>query len=65
MKELNIYQDAQFQFKNICRLTCWASRTHVESPDKPCDVNKRSQALPGKLNIKRHSSGILYVHCLE
>ena len=28
---------------------------------KPRDVNKRSQALPGKLDIKRHSPSILYV----
>ena len=38
-----------------------ALRTHVESLCKPCDVNKRSQALPGKLDIKRHSPSILYL----
>ena len=45
-----------------------ALRTHVESLSKPCDVNKRLEALPGKLDIKRHSPSILYVliadHCL-
>ena len=49
-----------------------ALRTHVESLGKPRDVNKRSQsrramstcvlkALPGKLDIKRHSPSILYI----
>ena len=28
---------------------------------KPRDVNKRSRSLPGKLDIKRHSPGILYL----
>ena len=32
-------------------------RTHVESLSKPRDV----KALPGKLDIKRHSSSILYL----
>ena len=36
-----------------------ALRTHVESLGKPRDVNMRSQALPGKLDIKRHSPSIL------
>ena len=31
-----------------------ALRMHVESLGKPRNVNKRSQALPGKLDIKRH-----------
>ena len=35
-----------------------ALRTHVESLVKPRDVNK---ALPGKLDIKRHSPSILYL----
>ena len=38
-----------------------ALRTHVELLGKPRDVNKRSQSLPGKLDIKRHSPSILYV----
>ena len=38
-----------------------ALRTHVESLGKPHDVNMRSQALPGKLDIKRHSPSILYI----
>ena len=41
-----------------------ALRTHVESLGKPCDVNMRSQALPGKLDIKRLSSSILYISAL-
>ena len=38
--------------------------THVESLGKPRDVNMRSQALPGKLYIKRHSPSILYIPCV-
>ena len=38
-----------------------ALRTHVESLSKPRDVNKRSQSLPGKLDIKRRSTNILYL----
>ena len=41
-----------------------ALRTHVESLGKPRDVNKRSQAFPGKLDIKRHSPSILYMSVL-
>ena len=37
-----------------------ALRTHVESLGKPRDVNKRLKALPGKLDIKRHSPSIFY-----
>ena len=37
-----------------------ALRTHVESLGKPRDVNMRSQAVPGKLDIKRHSPSTLY-----
>ena len=57
----------------ISSLPGLALRTHVESLGKPRDVNKRSQSiaclamstsvlktLPGKLDIKRHSPGILY-----
>ena len=45
----------------ISSLPGLALRTHVKSPDKPHDVNKRSQTLPGKLGIKRHSPSILYL----
>ena len=39
-----------------------ALRTHVESLGKPRDVNKRSQILPGKLDIKtHHAPSILYI----
>ena len=38
-----------------------ALRTHVESLGKPRDVNMCSQALPGKLDIQRHSPSILYI----
>ena len=38
-----------------------ALRTHVESLGKPCNFNKRSKSLPGKLDIKRHSRSILYI----
>ena len=34
-----------------------ALRMHVESLGKPCDV----KALPGKLDIKRHSPSSLYI----
>ena len=36
-------------------------RTRVELLGRPCDVNKRPQILPGKLDIKRHSPSILYL----
>ena len=39
-----------------------ALRMHVESFDTPHDVNKRSQSLPGKLDIKRRSPSILYLY---
>ena len=38
-----------------------ALRTHIQSLSKPCNVNKRSKSLPGKLDIKRHSPSILYI----
>ena len=38
-----------------------ALRTHVESLGKPRDVNKHLKALPGNLDIKRHSPSILYI----
>ena len=38
-----------------------ASRMHVESLDKPCDSTSILKALPGKLDIKRHSPCILYI----
>ena len=41
----------------ISSLSSSALRMHVESLSKPPDVNKAS---PGKLDIKRHSPGILY-----
>ena len=39
-----------------------ALRMHVESLRKPRDVNMRSQSLAGKLDIKRHSPSLLYLH---
>ena len=41
-----------------------ALRTHVESLGKPRDVNNVLKALPGKLDMKRHSSNILYISVL-
>ena len=38
-----------------------ALRMHVESLDKPRDVTIVLKALPGKLDIKRHSPSILYL----
>ena len=48
-------------FLFISNLPGSALRTHVESFGKPRDVNKRLKALPGKLDIKRHSPSILYL----
>ena len=45
----------------ISSLPGLALRMIVESLGKPRDVNKGSKALPGKLDIKRHSPSILYV----
>ena len=45
----------------ISNLPGSALRTPVESLGKPRDVNMRSQLLPGKLDIKRHSPSILYL----
>ena len=45
----------------ISSLPSSALRTLVESLGKPRDVNKRSQSLPGKLDIKRHSPSYLYI----
>ena len=39
-----------------------ASRTHVESLGKPLDSTSILEALPGKIDIKRHSHSILYLH---
>ena len=39
-----------------------ASRTHVESLCKPLGSTTVMEALPGKLDIKRHSPSILYLH---
>ena len=38
-----------------------ALRTLFESLGKPRDVKSVLKALPGKLDIKRHSSSILYI----
>ena len=38
-----------------------ALRTRVESLCKPRDVKSVLKALPGKLDIKRHSPSILYI----
>ena len=47
----------------ISSLLSSASRTHVKSRGKPCDSTSILEALPGKLDIKRHSptSSILYL----
>ena len=45
----------------ISSLPGLALRTHVKSLCKPRDVNKGSQNLPGKLDIKRHSPSIFYI----
>ena len=45
----------------VSSLSGSALRTRVESLGKPHDVNTRSQTLPGKLDIKRHSPSILNV----
>ena len=39
-----------------------ALKTQIESLGKPPDVNKQSQSLARKLDIKRHSPSILYEH---
>ena len=39
-----------------------ALRTHVESLGKPRMSTSVLEALPGKLDIKRHSPSILYIH---
>ena len=38
-----------------------ASRTHVEALGRPHDSTSILEALPGKPNIKRHSTSILYI----
>ena len=45
----------------ILNLPGSASRTHVESLGKPHDSTNVLSALPGKLDIKRHSTGIPYI----
>ena len=40
---------------------CSSSRTHVESFGKPRDSTIFLQALPGKLDTKRHSPSIFYI----
>ena len=42
-----------------------ALRTLVESLGKPRNVNNVLKALPGKLDIKRHSPSILYISILK
>ena len=39
----------------ISSLPDLALKTHVELLDKPCDVKSVLKAMPGKLQIKRHS----------
>ena len=46
----------------IASLPGSALRTPFESLGKPRDVNSVLKALPGKLDIKRHSPSILYIH---
>ena len=45
----------------ISSLSGSALRMHVESLGKPRDVTSILKALPGKLDIKRHSPSILYI----
>ena len=45
----------------ISRLPGQASRMHVKLPDKPHDSTSILKALPGKLDIRRHSPSILYI----
>ena len=46
----------------ISSLPCAASRMHVKLLGKPCDSTSILEALPGKLDIKRHSPSILYAN---
>ena len=46
----------------ISSLPGLALRMHVESFGKSRGVNKRSQALPCELDIKRHSPSIVHIH---
>ena len=46
----------------ISSLPSLALRMHAESFGKPRDSASVLEALPAKLDIKRHSSSILYVH---
>ena len=39
-----------------------ALRTHVESPGKPDDVNKRSRSIVLQFDIKRHSPSFLFIY---
>ena len=45
----------------ISSLPGWALKKHVESLGKPPDSTSVLKALPGKLDIKRHSPSILFV----
>ena len=46
---------------SISSLPGSALRTHVESLGKPPDSTRVLEAMPGKLDIKRHSRNILYI----
>ena len=58
-KLINRIQGSRFF---ISSLPSSASTTHVESLDKPSDSTSVLEALTGKLDIKRHSPSILYLH---
>ena len=42
-----------------------ASRMHIESLGKPRDLTSVLEALPGKLDITRHSPSILYIFSMK
>ena len=46
----------------ISSLPVSASKTQVELLSKPLDSTSILEVLPGKLDIKRHSPRILYIH---
>ena len=50
----------QQAFSKPCLVNLISKDTHLVF-SIPRDVNKRSQRLPGKLDIKRHSPSILYI----
>ena len=47
---------------SLSSLRGWASRVHFQSFSKSRDSTSVLKALPGKLDIKRHSPSILYVY---